>query len=391
MDVHRFFSNPLSEKDIQELILRFDTLQSMLEMHSEIDAIYFTEHHFLQYYTGHSISYGGLYCERGKKPLLMLDGRYFDMLPEIGLWNKVLIQGSVETTVCLWLSHHNPSPHDKVRVAFQGNSITYESAQSLLKQSPQDFSWISTSDVFSQIRRIKSSEEKLAIQKSAHLCEEGFRFLLREIREGISEQELAHKLFLYWIERGAQKLSFDPIIAFGKNSALPHWKTSSSCLKKGDIILIDIGVTAYGYASDMTRTFSFGPPQEKEFDHWFSLAHTALESAEKSVQPGIPGRDIDNVVRQSFEKAGVLQHFLHGLGHGVGMEVHEAPRISQKASPLEGPLQVGDVITLEPGLYFQGHGGVRLENTYIVHENGLISCMKVPFYNRYEQYIKAMS
>jgi Xaa-Pro aminopeptidase len=230
---------------------------------------------------------------------------------------------------------------------------------------------------FRLLRRAKDPQEIRALQEACQLCEKGFQALIQEIRPGITEKELSRKLKTFWFEEGGDNISFEPIIAFGPHSAMPHWRSSDTSLSNPSVILIDIGVEKNGYHSDMSRTLFFGKPD----DELLSCYHIVLEAYEKAFQAALPGTkpyDVDRIARDVIDAKGYGQMFRHGLGHGVGLEVHEAPRLSPFA-PQEAPLMVHDIITIEPGIYLPGKGGIRLENTILIEENLPKSLMRTPF------------
>ena len=194
----------------------------------------------------------------------------------------------------------------------------------------------------------------------------------------ISEKELALELTLFWLKEGADSLSFDPIIAFGANSACPHWKPSTTKLVANSVIQIDIGVQLDGYQSDMSRVVFFGqvsPLLRKCAAH----VEEAYNIAAKAAIPGILPISLDEMARNYFASVGLKEAFVHGLGHGVGLQIHEPPRLNPNNAQ-EMPLMKGDIITIEPGLYFEGQGGIRLENTCLVTDRGAISLMTVPLH-----------
>jgi Xaa-Pro aminopeptidase len=208
------------------------------------------------------------------------------------------------------------------------------------------------------------------------LCAQGFQFLLQQIREGITEVQLVQALKAFWFTNGAESLSFDPIVAFGPNSACPHWIPSAFALTKNSPVLIDIGVSVGGYHSDMTRTLFFGRP-DPELQACKAVVLEAYRRAEERAVPGVTPFQLDSVAREYISSKGYGEYFVHGLGHGVGLQVHEPPRISATA-PDEPALQVGDVITIEPGIYLPGRGGVRIENTVVIEESGARSLIPTP-------------
>lgn len=232
------------------------------------------------------------------------------------------------------------------------------------------------SALFSELRRPKTPEEIKSIQAACMLCAQGFQFLVSQIREGVTEVQLVQALKGFWFTNGAEALSFDPIIAFGPNSACPHWIPSDFALTKNSPVLIDIGVSVDGYHSDMTRTLFFGQP-DPELNACKAVVLEAYKRAEASAKPTVSPFQLDSIAREYITSKGYGEYFVHGLGHGVGLQVHEPPRVSATA-PDEPVLQVGDVITIEPGIYLPGHGGVRLENTVVIEEAKARSLIPIP-------------
>ena len=230
--------------------------------------------------------------------------------------------------------------------------------------------------LFSELRRPKSFLEIGAIQAACTLCAQGFQFLVHQLRDGVTEIQLVKALKAFWFANGAESLSFDPIIAFGPNSACPHWPPSAFALTKGSPVLIDIGVSVQGYHSDMTRTVFFGRP-DPELAACKAVVIEAYKRAERAAKPGVMPFQLDAIAREYIDSEGYGEFFVHALGHGVGLQVHEPPRISA-TTPHESALQIGDVITIEPGIYLPGRGGVRIENTVVVEELGARSLISVP-------------
>lgn len=365
--------------DEQELYLRFEETARLFSDYPDIDAFYTTDTHLLKYYTGISLSYGALLVSKKEPPVFMVDSRYFDVLSSSTLWQTELISDTRDMTLQRVLKKLKAH----CTIAFQADLLSYEEGQKLVDIDLGHIIWKPNSILFSQIRRRKTAYELAAIARSCALCERGFTHILPFLQEGVSEKTIRQRLLLYWLEEGMDAMAFDPIIAFGSNSAYPHWRSSNTLLQKGDIVLIDIGVTLSGYASDMTRTFSFGAPTYPEFDEWFKAVHEALLISEQNIVPNVSGKTLDMHARDFLMMKGFGAGVCHSLGHGVGLDVHEAPKISYKASDKEPPLQEGDVITLEPGLYFRGKGGCRLENSYRIGPDGhAVSYMSLPIVPR---------
>lgn len=218
------------------------------------------------------------------------------------------------------------------------------------------------------IRAIKEDTEIKRIKAACSLCVEGFNYIQEYICEGVTEKELARRLEIYWLTRCADRVAFDSIIAFSSNSSMPHYRPQNRCLRKGDIILVDIGVTLNGYCSDMTRMISFGLENEKLYEI-HSIVKEAQDLAFKKAAIGVALRDLDAIARDYIEKHGYGAHFIHSLGHGLGLDVHEWPIIKSTAARSE-VLQEGMCITIEPGIYLPKIGGVRIEDTVLITKSG---------------------
>lgn len=214
----------------------------------------------------------------------------------------------------------------------------------------------------SDLRKIKDAGEIKKIKKSAKLLMEGYAYLKKQFKVGITEQELAMAFEVYVRKHGAERLSFTPIVAFGTNGAFPHHSSSKKKLKKGELILCDLGVVVDGYCSDMTRTHPFGkiPPKVAEIDAIVKSAHAKVL---EHCKPKIPLEKLDAIARK--EMGPLEKYFVHRLGHGIGLEVHEAPSFRGKVR-----LEEGMIITIEPGIYLPGVGGSRHEDMIVITKDG---------------------
>jgi Xaa-Pro aminopeptidase len=215
-------------------------------------------------------------------------------------------------------------------------------------------------------RIIKDQEEIALLKKSSRLIDEAFTQLLPSFQEGVTEREISRRLMnLFW-EAGAKGPSFDPIVLFGPRSSLPHGQPSDQSLTRNSWILIDFGALLEGYCSDCTRTFFYGKADSlhRERHH---LVMEAYQAGFEKIRPGIPCHEVDRTARQVIETAGLGETFMHGLGHGVGLEIHEAPRLAGSCQEI---LHENMVVTVEPGIYLAGWGGIRLENAVVVTQDG---------------------
>lgn len=251
------------------------------------------------------------------------------------------------------------------RVAFEREQLTYRSWSEWSQvEGP---ALVPVAEWVEEARAVKSPAEIEAIRKACRIADEAFAAILAEVHPGITERELAARLELSLVTRGAEGASFETIVAFGERSALPHARPGSRELRRGDIVLFDFGAVADGYVSDMTRTVSCGEPAPEMRDV-YGVVRESQRAALQGIGTGMSGPEADGLARRVIEAAGYGARFGHSLGHGIGLEVHEAPRLSRKS---EDRLAPGMTVTIEPGIYLEGIGGVRIEDDALVTEAGL--------------------
>lgn len=220
--------------------------------------------------------------------------------------------------------------------------------------------------------KIKSDEELKNIKKACAIAEASLKCVLPLIKEGISELELAAALEAEFKKHGASNPSFETIVAFGKNAAVPHHETGSTRLKNNECVLIDFGCLYKGYCSDMTRTFFYGKP-DKQFKKAYEAVLTAHLAAEKGIYAGIECVAADKIARDILEEMGYGKYFTHSLGHGIGVNIHEPPALSPKG---KGTLENRMVFSIEPGVYLDGKFGIRIENTVTLRDGKVVPFMK---------------
>ncbi len=236
------------------------------------------------------------------------------------------------------------------------------------KISPKE--WIHQADFFEQIRIIKTSDEIEKLKKAANIANEAYLAILSQIREGVSELELSGLLEYEMKKRGGQKVSFDVIVASGERSAMPHGVATEKKISAGDIITFDFGVFYQGYVSDTTRTVCLGKPLDPEAEKIYGIVLDAQLKAIEAVKENVTCSAIDALARSHIEEKGYGALFKHSTGHGIGLEIHELPRISSECSIM---LQEGMAITVEPGIYIDHRFGIRIEDSLIVTKNGYIN------------------
>ncbi|ABR48642.1 peptidase M24 [Alkaliphilus metalliredigens QYMF] len=225
---------------------------------------------------------------------------------------------------------------------------------------------IALDGALTKLRVIKDEDEINNITQAARIADKAFIHILKYVKPGIMEIEVALEIESFMKQKGASKLSFDMIVASGERSALPHGVASNKTLSLGDTITLDFGCVYNGYCSDMTRTFILGQATEKQKEI-YAIVLEAQNKALQSVRPGITGAELDEIARDVISKKGYGAYFGHGLGHGVGLEIHELPHINQLGKE---PLAPGMVITIEPGIYVPGFSGVRIEDLVVVTHDG---------------------
>lgn len=230
---------------------------------------------------------------------------------------------------------------------------------------------VDSEKAFTDAMSIKQQYELDLIKKACVITDEAFTTLLGRIKEGMSENEVAAELEYLMRKLGASGTSFDTIVAFGKNSSVPHHETGDTKLKYGDVILIDFGCKVGGYCSDCTRTFLFGNDKKhgefiKAYDHVLK-AHMLVK---ENVTDGTTGKEGDAFARDYLKKYGLDKYFTHSLGHGIGINIHEHPYLSPKS---ENVLKYGMVFSDEPGVYFEGDFGIRIEDTVTLKDGKVIS------------------
>lgn len=216
------------------------------------------------------------------------------------------------------------------------------------------------------IRAHKDSEEVEALRQAAKFSEAAFDHLLRWVTPGATEREIAQKLDALLVEHGCHGLSFETLVQTGPNSALPHGNVTDRRLEANDFLLIDFGGRYNDYPADLTRTVCLGTPTP-EMQKIYDTVLAANQAGIAAVKPGVSCGDVDKAARDVIEAAGYGEYFIHRTGHGLGLEVHELPQI---AAAVDAKLEVGNVFTIEPGIYIPGLGGVRIEDNVVVTEDG---------------------
>jgi Xaa-Pro dipeptidase len=216
----------------------------------------------------------------------------------------------------------------------------------------------------SELRKVKDKEELELMRKAGELTSQGMKAAYETIKPGIKEYEVAAEIEYAMRKKGSCGTAFETIVASGIRSAFPHGGCTDRKIQKGDLVVVDIGATYKHYCSDMTRTITAGKPSKKQ-KKLYEIVKQAQEKAFQAVKPKTKAKDIDAISRKIIKDAGYGEYYVHGLGHGVGLEIHELPTLNQGS---KDRLAVGNVVTVEPGIYIVGFGGIRIEDTILVRK-----------------------
>lgn len=252
-------------------------------------------------------------------------------------------------------------------IAFEGGAICYDQHQCLKELLSKNSTKLEVSLDLTQLRIVKDKEEIELLKKAIWISDEAFKHIINVAKVGMSEVQLAMELEHYMRKLGSERPAFTTIVASGKRGALPHGVATDKLINEGEFVTIDFGAVYQGYHSDITRTFCMGKANDKQLEIYNVVLQAQLLGL-KEIAPGKSGKQIDAPVRQYIKDAGYGEFFGHGLGHGVGLEIHELPRLSPLSTTTE--LKENMLVTDEPGIYLPDFGGVRIEDTVLVTANG---------------------
>ena len=213
-----------------------------------------------------------------------------------------------------------------------------------------------------ELRKIKDRTEILLMRRAAELTSMGMRRAMEVVEAGLTERMVAAEIEYEMRRTGSDGVAFDTIVSSGPDSAFPHGGCGDRVIRRGDFVLVDIGAKYMGYCSDLTRTFIMGDPSPKQ-RRIYEAVRKAQELAVNAARAGVKAKDVDRAAREHISGAGYGEHFVHGLGHGIGLDVHEPPRLSPRSRDV---LVEGNVVTVEPGVYIPKFGGVRIEDTVLI-------------------------
>jgi Xaa-Pro aminopeptidase len=252
------------------------------------------------------------------------------------------------------------------RVGYEDAHLTCAGFSRLNHEAGRRVKFVPIAGLVEQLRAVKDEEEVAKIRGAGRIAAEVFEKVFCEVRPGISESDLGAEIEYLMRKKGAEGAMFETIVASGPRAALPHARASSKLLGENEFVIFDLGAILTGYAADMTRTVYLGKPSRRVR----SLYNAVVEAQERALQgalPGVRAGEVDALARRALARHGLARFFVHSTGHGVGMEIHEIPRLARGE---KARLQTGNVVTVEPGVYLEGFGGIRIEDTILVGLHG---------------------
>jgi Xaa-Pro aminopeptidase len=315
----------------------------------------------ISYLTGFRGS-AGIALFNSREAILWVDPRYtLQAQQETGGVEVIEEKKGLHKAVAAWLKRN------KVRqVGYEAVHMSCTDFSHLGQAAGRRVRFVPTAGLVEQLRTVKDEEEVAKIRAAGKITVEVFAKVLGHVRPGVSESDLAAEIEYQMRKEGAEGAAFETIVASGPRAALPHARPSRKLLGENEFVILDLGAILGNYAADMTRTVYLGQPSRRVR----SLYHAVLEAQENAAKSALPGAragDVDAAARGVLARRGLARFFTHSTGHGVGMDVHELPRLGRGE---KGRLQSGNVVTVEPGVYIEGFGGVRVEDTILVGPAG---------------------
>ncbi|MFI7665172.1 M24 family metallopeptidase [Nocardia sp. NPDC049526] len=346
---------------------RRSALRSLL-VENEVDALLVTDLVNIRYLTGFTGSNAALLVtswdirNSEERTVIGTDGRYLSQVVEqVPDLRAEIARATARRIVEL------AGEWQLGRVGYESHIVTVDQHRGFIERKT-GLEFVATPGLVEQLRMVKDGYEIEQLRAACAAGDAGLATLLERggLRPGRTERQVARDLEWAMFEHGADAVAFETIVATGANSAVPHHRPTGAVLATGDFVKIDFGAVVGGYHSDMTRTFVLGTASDWHREV-YALVEAAQRAGREALKPGAPVIDVDAAARAVIEAAGHGKLFVHGLGHGVGLQIHEAPGIAKTGT---GTLLSGVAVTVEPGVYFPGRGGVRIEDTLVVREGG---------------------
>ena len=352
--------------------IRVNKLRELLQT-KDIPALIVTNRENVFYLSGFSGTAGALIITDDEM-LLATDCRYYlQAADEAPAWDMICVEKEQPTEEqAIRNSLHRLSVKS---AAFEATNVSYQQFLALQGDSADTkFSLQPQNGLVEELRLIKDEGEAELMREAARITDGAFIHLLSYVSIGVTEYELALEAEWYMRRHGAEDVAFASIVAAGPRSALPHATPGDRPLQVGDLVVVDMGAQHQHYCADMTRTFAVAEARPQAA-HIYAVCAQAQQEVENFLHSGMPGVAADKVARDIIESAGYGEYFGHGTGHGVGLEVHEAPRLSTRG---ENILPAGAMVTVEPGIYLPEVGGVRIEDLVMIKEAGIEVLTRAP-------------
>lgn len=330
----------------------------------EIDALYVSNEYNKRYITGFTGSASEVIIT-ANKTYLITDGRYtLQARDEVDAQVEIIIIENSSGYFAELIALINKL--EIVKLGIEGEEVSVSQLQSLQANLPQ-IEFVAYGPEIAELRKIKTDREIELIKQACQITDKAFTDLQGYIKPGMTERELFAYLEYRQLVHGAEKSSFDMIVCSGVNASKPHASPTDRIVEEGDIITFDFGAIYQGYCSDMTRTFFVGQPKDQKLVEIYNVVKEAYLQAVEVCVAGMKTADVDKVARDYIESCGYGEYFIHGLGHSLGLEVHENPRFRAQDQEI---LQAGMIMTVEPGIYIDGLGGCRIENDILIKADG---------------------
>jgi Xaa-Pro aminopeptidase len=347
-----------------DVVVRTRRLRARLD-DAGVDALLVTRLPNIRYLTGFTGS-AGMLLVGGKEAVFVSDGRYRDQAVEqLGAAN-VGARIEISATAAGQRAILSAAVEGGLRLGLEAHGVTWAQQRAFATDWFADAELVPTENLVEDLRRVKDAGEVARIRAACAIGDDALAELAPSLSGRPTEREFALRLELAMRERGASGTSFETIVASGPNGAKPHARPSDRRIEAGELVVLDFGCVVDGYCSDMTRTVSVGDPGP-DARRLYAVVLESQAAGRAAVRGGAACIDVDRACREVIEAAGWGEAFLHGTGHGVGIEIHEAPRVAATTSDT---LASGYVVTVEPGVYLTGVGGVRIEDTVVVTPDG---------------------
>jgi Xaa-Pro aminopeptidase len=343
---------------------RRDRLRERLAA-AELDALLVSDLVNVRYLSGFTGSNAALLIRTDNEtPVLATDGRYRTQAAQQSPDAEIVIERACGPHLA-----GRAAAEGVRRLGFESHVVTVDGFAMLTKAAGVWTEMVRAGRTVEALREVKDAGEVALLRLACETADAALADLVERggLRPGRTEKEVSRELESLMLDHGADGVSFETIVAAGPNSAIPHHRPTDAVLAAGDFVKIDFGALVCGYHSDMTRTFVLSPAAQWQLDI-YELVATAQRAGREALAPGVSLKDVDAVSRQVIADAGYADNFGHGLGHGVGLQIHEAPGLSASAV---GTLLAGSTVTVEPGVYLPDHGGVRIEDTLVVGSDNL--------------------